>query len=52
LSFGRISFKVLEDLLLESRLEALRMEIEYRFNIKQIPNMENSSERILAKYYS
>jgi hypothetical protein len=33
-------------------LKALRMGIEYRFNIKQMPNMENNSERTLAKYYS
>jgi hypothetical protein len=32
-------------------LEDLRMERDYKFNIKQIPKWKNNSERTLAKYY-
>jgi hypothetical protein len=35
-------------------LEALRMERDYKFNIKasRYLNMENNSEKTLVKYYS
>jgi hypothetical protein len=32
-------------------LEDLRMERDYKLNIKQIPNMEKIVEKTLAKYY-